>query len=216
MASDFPPPLDDTKPHKTLAPRRRRIDSDSSSSRSTSSSNPSHQVIKIHPTSLTDDPKYRRLEMRLIYHYTTMTSHELLNAGQDDKERIWAAVVPRFGFESDLVLDGILAFSALHLHALSPNDLEVAEARTKYLVKALDSHRKAVAHIESCDHSQVFMTALFIFHYTGLQSTKLKSKNHIIFQQNVPFGSILEAFLPFTSVHGPRLLQYLLFGLFCN
>ena len=74
--------------------------------------------------------------------------------------------MPRFGFESDLVLDGILAFSALHLHALSPNDLEVAEARTKYLVKALDSHRKAVAHIESCDHSQVFTTALFIFHYT--------------------------------------------------
>jgi hypothetical protein len=95
-----------------------------------------------------------------------MTSHELPNAGRDDKERIWAAVVPRFGFESDLVLDGILAFSALHLHALSPNDLEVAAARTKYLLKALDSHRKAVAHIESCDHSQVFTTALFIFHYT--------------------------------------------------
>jgi hypothetical protein len=104
--------------------------------------------------------------MRLIYHYTTITSHELPNAGQDDKEQIWAAVVPQFSFESDFVLDGILAFSALHLHALSPSDLEVAAARTKYLVKALDSHRKAVAHIENSNHSQVFTTALFIFHYT--------------------------------------------------
>ncbi|KAF8849152.1 hypothetical protein BDZ45DRAFT_245977 [Acephala macrosclerotiorum] len=112
IACDFPP-LYDTSRSRRLVPRLQ------SEARPTSSFTSSLHVIDIHPTGTSISPKQRRLEMRLLHHYTTTTCYALPSRGKNDPHQIFESVIPQIGFVSDLVLDAMLAFSALHLRSLS-------------------------------------------------------------------------------------------------
>ncbi|KAK0636734.1 hypothetical protein B0T17DRAFT_587798 [Bombardia bombarda] len=51
--------------------------------------------------------------------------------------RMWLHTIPHLSFESDLVLNPMLALSALHLHSLSPDDLAMAVVLRRYIDRAL-------------------------------------------------------------------------------
>ncbi|CZR63277.1 uncharacterized protein PAC_13174 [Phialocephala subalpina] len=168
IACDFPPRQDIFRSRK-LVPRQ-------SDSKPNSSFTPSPHVIDLHPTGTSTSPKQRRLEMRLLHHYTTTTCHALPSRGKNDPHQIFSSVVPQIGFVSDLVLDAMLAFSALHLRSISSssikdNSLDLAEleaAESRYMSKALNLQRRALQHLEAIDGNEVFSAAMFIFHYVFL------------------------------------------------
>ena len=135
------------------------------------------QVINNYPVGIkTDDNKYRRLELRLLHHYITATCQGLPNAGASDRNRIWSQAVPQIGYISDLVLDGMLAFAALHLNTLIPESPELEVAETKYVARVIDSQRKALTELNKKDPQEVFTTALFLFHYIWLTENQAAVK----------------------------------------
>ncbi|KAF4958073.1 hypothetical protein FSARC_11109 [Fusarium sarcochroum] len=99
----------------------------------------------LHPCAIleTDSHQLRTLELRLMYHYVTAVSHDMpacMGTGH-----AWQSVIPRLSFESELVLNPLLALSALHLHGYAPEDTIVAMAVRWYLDRALKNYRQALS-----------------------------------------------------------------------
>ncbi|KUJ07022.1 uncharacterized protein LY89DRAFT_726142, partial [Mollisia scopiformis] len=184
IACDFPHPTDLSKTRK-LVPR----DTSSDTSSNDSYRPPPIHVVDTHPIGKSTSSKQRRLEMRLLHHYTTTTCHGLPSFGKHDPHRIFSTVVPQIGFVSDLVLDAMLAFSAFHLRSQSPSspistsELQAAEAH--YMTKALSLQRHALQNLTTVNPEEVLNAALFIFHYIYLTENQFAvrpgpdSKYHI-------------------------------------
>jgi len=111
--------------------------------------------------------------MRLLHHYTTNTSQNLPNFfGESDLYDGWSHTCPQIAFESEIVLNGLLAVSALHLTSLSPNpEPKLVAAQTQYMAKAIASNRAAVAQAGEGSR-EIFTAALFLFHYMWLAENR--------------------------------------------
>lgn len=59
--------------------------------------------------------------------------------------QMWQQRIPQLAFESEVVLNPMLALSALHLHAHSQHDKAIAATLRRYLDRALQQHRQALA-----------------------------------------------------------------------
>ncbi|PVH80350.1 hypothetical protein DL98DRAFT_588458 [Cadophora sp. DSE1049] len=174
LSCDYPPDSERRNRAPNIAPRFVKHDfktvRNSGPDSNSTFTSPSTS-IDIHPVGITDT-QHRRLEMRLLHHFTTQTSQCLPTAGTDDTNRLWTATVPQLGFISDLVLEGLMAFSALHLHSLCPNDVSLSTASTRYISKTIMRQRLAINQLSKSDPSEVFTAALFIFHYTWLSENR--------------------------------------------
>lgn len=86
----------------------------------------------------------RSLELRLLYHYTTVVGTSMPDCEGESSMRMWQCRIPQLAFGSEIVLNPLLAISALYLHCHSPNDVAMAAAVREYLDKALKAHRTAL------------------------------------------------------------------------
>ncbi|EXK75957.1 hypothetical protein FOQG_19279 [Fusarium oxysporum f. sp. raphani 54005] len=77
--------------------------------------------------------------------------------------RMWQDIIPRLSFEHDLVLNPMLALSALHLHSTSPNDAEIEISVRWYLDRALSNHRQALS-TEKHVSEQLWLSAILLAH----------------------------------------------------
>lgn len=156
--------------------------------------------IDLHPAGITDT-KYRRLEMRLLHHYTTITSLELPYLDHKEPQQgLWKNVAPQLGFMSDLVLESLMAFSALHLRTLCPEDINLQAAELRYHSNAINRQRTAVSAISKSDPREVFTTATLIFHHTWLT-------------ENLAAVSAEEYYLPTKIYHLAHATKKLFFSL---
>ncbi|KAI1283905.1 hypothetical protein F5Y07DRAFT_348025 [Xylaria sp. FL0933] len=114
------------------------------------------------PTGVSADPTQRQLEMRLMYHYTQFAALELpATYGYTSKE-LWIDKVPQMAFESDLLLDSLLAVAALHLKDLTPEDPKLGVAVNHYLDRTLAKHRYSLGRIDNSLEEPLFLTAFML------------------------------------------------------
>jgi hypothetical protein len=100
--------------------------------------------------------------MRLMYHYTSVVSHTM--PGCEVPTDGWRRTIPQLSFESEVVLNPLLALSALHLHAHSQNDSNMAAALRWYLDRSLVNHRQALSNSGEELSEQLWLSAILLSH----------------------------------------------------
>ena len=91
-----------------------------------------------------------------MYHYTTVVGETIPECMRD--------AIPKFSFEYEVILNLMLAFSAIHLHdAHSPHDSAVAIALRRYLDRSLVDHRQALTDNSGLSE-QLWISAVLLSH----------------------------------------------------
>jgi hypothetical protein len=107
-----------------------------------------------------------------MHHYTKLTCGQQLLKDMVPilSHPLWEIDIPQMAFSSDIVLNALLAISALNLLSLNPNDRTLALASRSYFDKALTKHRERVPHIESGNAEPLLVAAVLIAHHTWLSA----------------------------------------------
>lgn len=127
----------------------------------------------------------RALDLRLMYHYTAVVRHEMPGCKGAPAEA-WQRTIPQLSFESDMILQPMLALSALHLHAHSPDNPATAIALRRYLNQSLLRHREALSSPGAELAEQLWLSGVLLSHIYGLLARQR--------QPNEPYKLPLEAF----------------------
>lgn len=97
-----------------------------------------------------------------MYHYTAVVRFGMPDCN-GASIHVWQQLVPQLSFESEVVLNPMLAISALHLHAHSPDDHTIAVALRRYLDRTLVDHRRALS--SRCHPSEhLWLSAALLSH----------------------------------------------------
>ncbi|KAF7898526.1 hypothetical protein EAF00_004972 [Botryotinia globosa] len=136
--------------------------------------------LETYPNTLADTTsQWRSLELRLMYHYSTIVSH-LMPACQGAPARAWQHIIPRLSFDSEIVLNPMLALSALHLHTHTPQDSLISIALRRYLDRTLVNHRQALSEGEELSE-QLWLSVILLCHvYWLLSRQKLENEEYEI------------------------------------
>ncbi|KAL3417561.1 C6 zinc finger protein [Phlyctema vagabunda] len=95
------------------------------------------EVVRV-ASSFRDRETHRSLELRLMHHWTAATSQTLsMTAGQ---KHAWQIDVPSIAYNSQYLMDAILAVAALHLRVDNPDDQTVVRASHSYMASALSQY----------------------------------------------------------------------------
>ncbi|KAH7303222.1 hypothetical protein B0I35DRAFT_181299 [Stachybotrys elegans] len=108
----------------------------------------------------TESNQWRVVELRLIYHYTAVLCDIMPNCGTG--REIWKRVIPELSFESELVLNPMLALSALHLHSHLPNDRGMEIALRRYLDRSLINQRGVLSDPKNEFSEQIWLSTIIL------------------------------------------------------
>ncbi|KAH8200485.1 hypothetical protein TruAng_005378 [Truncatella angustata] len=75
---------------------------------------------------------------------------------------MWSRIIPQIAFDSEVVLNPMLALSALHLHAHSPGNAPMSLAISRYLDRTLVNHREALQSFDGKLTEQVWLSAILL------------------------------------------------------
>jgi hypothetical protein len=75
---------------------------------------------------------------------------------------MWLDIIPRMAFESEVVLNPMLALSAMHLGAHAGNDHRMSMAAARYLDRTLVGHRKAIPNFNGALAEPVWLSAVML------------------------------------------------------
>ncbi|GFF89624.1 hypothetical protein IFM47457_08215 [Aspergillus lentulus] len=75
---------------------------------------------------------------------------------------MWQKIIPQLAFDSELVLNPMLALSALHFHAHSPNDPIMGISLRRYLDRTIKNHRQALSHPRHEISEQLWLSAIIL------------------------------------------------------
>ena len=119
--------------------------------------------LSLHPSSINNTSRWRSLELRLMYHYSSVVCFTMPGCNGASKEA-WQRTIPQLSYGSELLLNHMLALSALHLHAHSHNDSDMAIALRRYLDRSLVKHRQALSnHIKGLSE-QLWLSSVLLSH----------------------------------------------------
>jgi hypothetical protein len=136
-----------------------------------------------------------------VYHYSSVVSFTMPGCSGASKE-VWQQTIPQLAFDSELLLNPMLALSALHLHAHSHNDPDMAIALRRYLDRSLVKHRKALSDPEKGLAEQLWLSSVLLSHMYWLlahqsqpnqayefplQAMRMLEGARVIFEENNAF-----------------------------
>ena len=79
-----------------------------------------------------------------MHHYTSVVGPSMPDCEADVALGMWQERIPQMAFHSEVVLNPMLAISALHLHAHTGHNPILARTLRRYLDRALQHHRHAL------------------------------------------------------------------------
>lgn len=96
-----------------------------------------------------------------MHHYTAMTAHTFSNNAQQNLT--WQVEIPAIAYDAQYLMDAILAVSALHLRALTPNDKSLVSASHSYMASSLAQYSALLtAGLSEVNAEALFSTAALI------------------------------------------------------
>lgn len=112
-------------------------------------------------------PRYsvasRTLELKLLHHFTVLTSKTLADVNSPTTNEAWQVAVPNMAFDMPCLMDAILAVSALHLRALEPNDRGLVRASHEYMASALSQYSSCLVNgVTASSAEGLFVTSTLI------------------------------------------------------
>lgn len=104
----------------------------------------------------------------------------------------WQHTIPQLGFSSEIILNPMLALSALHLHAHSPDDVMVGVAMQRYFGRALAHHRHALSDTtQGSSVEQLWLSAVVLCHMCWLLEHQ-KPRHNAAYELPVQAFKLLE------------------------
>lgn len=127
-----------------------------------------------------------------MHHYTAVVSSTMPSCNGAPAEA-WQHTIPQLGFSSEVILNPMLALSALHLHAHSPGDAMVGIALRRYFGRALAHHRHALSDIRQGGSSteQLWLSAVVLCHMCWLLEHQ-KPRPNAVYELPVRAFKLLE------------------------
>ncbi|QKX54278.1 uncharacterized protein TRUGW13939_01363 [Talaromyces rugulosus] len=129
---------------------------------------PSPLSLPLHARLDGSDGQWRALELCLMHHYTTLVCLTMPHSVTANTQ-MWQQTIPQLSFQSETVLNPMLALSALHRHMYFPKDAFAAKALQRYLDRALVHH-----HLELSSRNdlspQLWLSAIMLSHIYWLIS----------------------------------------------
>ncbi|TGO39398.1 hypothetical protein BHYA_0055g00550 [Botrytis hyacinthi] len=99
-------------------------------------------------------------------------------ACQGAPARAWHHTIPQLSFDSEIVLNPMLALSALHMHTHTSQDYLLRIALRRYLDRTLVNHRQALSEGEELSE-QLWLSAILLCHvYWLLSRQKLENEEY--------------------------------------
>lgn len=119
------------------------------------------------------------LELRLMHHYTKTTCagqtyQPMVSLEPALSNSVWGFEIPQIAFSSDLVLNALLALSALNLLSHNPTERVFAMAARYYFNRALIKQRAALDRIDCQTAEPVFIAGVLFAHYTWLSGHSIE------------------------------------------
>lgn len=149
-------------PTPAYTQRQASLDSDSAMVKYESASSPNSSLGTIDVLSIRPAVS-RATELRLMHHYTTTTSKTLAALHISSSEEAWSMTVPALAFEVPCLLDAVLAVSALHLRALTPQDQSLARASHAYMGSALSKYSSMLREGPNASNAEaLFITSCLV------------------------------------------------------
>ncbi|KAL7941906.1 hypothetical protein V8C42DRAFT_334040 [Trichoderma barbatum] len=122
---------------------------------------PRHSLVR-YPPSVHQVSRYRSRELFLMHHYTTVVVHAMPQCDGISSIKMWQRIIPQIAFDSEVVLNPMLAISALHIHSHNSNNSSMALAVSYYLDRTLFHHRQALASCNEQLTEQVWLSAILL------------------------------------------------------
>jgi len=103
----------------------------------------------------------RLLELKLMHHFTTMTSQTLSDT--PEQRSAWQMDIPSIAYDTQYLMDAILAVSALHLRSVDPEDQTLVRASHGYMASALAQYSTLLKNgLSSVNAEALFSTSALI------------------------------------------------------
>jgi hypothetical protein len=126
-----------------------------------------------------------------MYHCTAVVSSTMPSYNGTSVEA-WLQTIPQLFFQSEMVLNRMLALSALHLHAQSKNDSNMANALRRDLSQSLTNHRQSLLSPSEKVSVQLWLLAVLLSYIYWLLAHQA--------QPNEPYELPLKAFIMLEGV----------------
>lgn len=97
-----------------------------------------------------------------MHHYTAVVSFSMPDGNGAPARDMWQRIIPQLAFDSELVLNPMLALSALHFHAHSPKNPVMAISLRRYLDRTIMNHRRALSHPRHEFSEQLWLSAIVL------------------------------------------------------
>lgn len=123
------------------------------------------------PLGLSDSGQ-RMLELRLMHEYTKSTN-DMSSLGSMSPilgYAMWQIDIPQIAFSSDIVLNAVLALSALRLQGTNPEDPILARASLFYFDKAVTKYQEVLDRVDKHTADQLVVAAVLVAHHTWLSA----------------------------------------------
>jgi hypothetical protein len=136
-----------------------------------------------------------------MYHYSSVVSFTMPGCNGASKE-VWQQTIPQLSFESELLLNPMLALSALHLQTHLHNDPDMAIALRRYLDRSLVTHRQALSNPNKGLAEPLWLSSVLLSHMYWLlahqtqpnqayefplQAMRMLEGGRVIFEENNVF-----------------------------
>jgi hypothetical protein len=101
-------------------------------------------------------------DLRLLHHYSTLTSGSLFLINRCGADRILQFEVPRLAFEHDFMMHCVLGIASLHLNYLAPDVPEYQSLTIAHRVNALSGFRVAISQLSKETYRAVLAGSLLL------------------------------------------------------
>lgn len=99
-------------------------------------------------------------DLRLMFHYLTETCKTVVQAAEDD---VWGIAVPEEATKHEFLMDGLLAFSSLHVASASPTSCsEYVMIAIQYQDSALRKYNEALESITELNSHALFAYSIVL------------------------------------------------------
>jgi hypothetical protein len=75
---------------------------------------------------------------------------------------MWEIDIPQMAFSSEIVLNALLAISAIHMHTINPAEKALSRASRSYLDRAVKRHRLAMVEVDSETAEPLLVAAVLV------------------------------------------------------
>ncbi|EKD19012.1 C6 zinc finger protein [Drepanopeziza brunnea f. sp. 'multigermtubi' MB_m1] len=121
----------------------------------------------------------RSLELKLLHHYTTLTSQTFSDT--DEQIKVWQMDIPMIAYDSQHLMDAMLAVSALHLRSTYPDDHSLMRASHGYMASSIAQYSNLLRQGLSKPNAEALFSTSALIAFQALASRRFDAQTNGVY-----------------------------------